>query len=220
MVAGLTIGLWAALPSDAPAQKHEKVALTLLGATLGSDAHNFSHALGDIINKNHPWLRMSVVETLGAVDNTKTMADLAPDKRKRYVAQSVDAVLSLALRGAGPFKKVGKITDWRVLCTLYNTASHFMTLDPNIKSPKDLIGKRIGMVPKGHGLSHTLIWVLDKCWGIKDKVKLIHMPMGMLKDALLDGTVDAVFDHWILGQGAMKKQPRWSIIRNVLHWID
>jgi len=35
-----------------------------------------------------------------------------------------------------------------------------------------------------------------------------------------DGTVDTIFEHWILGRGAQKKTPRWSIIRNVLHWVD
>jgi ABC-type amino acid transport substrate-binding protein len=33
-----------------------------------------------------------------------------------------------------------------------------------------------------------------------------------------DGTVDSLYKYWILGQDAAPKQPRWSIIRNVLHW--
>ena len=32
--------------------------------------------------------------------------------------------------------------------------------------------------------------------------------------------IDELFDHWILGRGAEEKKPRWSIIRDVLHWID
>jgi ABC-type amino acid transport substrate-binding protein len=32
--------------------------------------------------------------------------------------------------------------------------------------------------------------------------------------------VDELFDHWILGRGAEEKQPRWSVIRDVLHWVD
>jgi ABC-type amino acid transport substrate-binding protein len=35
-----------------------------------------------------------------------------------------------------------------------------------------------------------------------------------------DGTVDALYAHWILGKQASKRQPRWSIIHNVLHWMD
>jgi Na+/H+-dicarboxylate symporter/ABC-type amino acid transport substrate-binding protein len=33
-----------------------------------------------------------------------------------------------------------------------------------------------------------------------------------------DGTIDALYKYWILGQNAAPKGPRWSIIRNVLHW--
>jgi len=29
-----------------------------------------------------------------------------------------------------------------------------------------------------------------------------------------------IYNHWILGFGADEKEPRWSVIRNVLHWVD
>ena len=35
-----------------------------------------------------------------------------------------------------------------------------------------------------------------------------------------DGTIDALFDYWILGRNAAPTAPRWSVIRNVLHWVD
>jgi proton glutamate symport protein len=34
-----------------------------------------------------------------------------------------------------------------------------------------------------------------------------------------NGTIQALYDHWILGQDATPKQPHWSLIRNVLHWV-
>jgi Na+/H+-dicarboxylate symporter/ABC-type amino acid transport substrate-binding protein len=33
-----------------------------------------------------------------------------------------------------------------------------------------------------------------------------------------DGTLDALYDHWILGKDAEKRTPRWSVVRNALHW--
>ena len=33
-----------------------------------------------------------------------------------------------------------------------------------------------------------------------------------------DGTIDSLYKYWILGRDAAPKQPRWSIIRDVLHW--
>jgi ABC-type amino acid transport substrate-binding protein len=34
-----------------------------------------------------------------------------------------------------------------------------------------------------------------------------------------DGTIDGLFAHWILGQDSAPSEPRWSVIRNVLHWV-
>jgi len=33
------------------------------------------------------------------------------------------------------------------------------------------------------------------------------------------GTVQALYDKWILGKGAEKNSPRWSVIKDVLHWV-
>jgi Na+/H+-dicarboxylate symporter len=35
-----------------------------------------------------------------------------------------------------------------------------------------------------------------------------------------DGTIDTLFSHWILGEAAKKREPRWSVIRDVLGWIE
>jgi Na+/H+-dicarboxylate symporter/ABC-type amino acid transport substrate-binding protein len=35
------------------------------------------------------------------------------------------------------------------------------------------------------------------------------------------GTADQLYRHWMLGEAAQKQQPpRWSVIRNVLHWVN
>jgi ABC-type amino acid transport substrate-binding protein len=35
-----------------------------------------------------------------------------------------------------------------------------------------------------------------------------------------DGTMDEIYRHWILGQDTQPHQPRWSIMRDVLHWVE
>jgi ABC-type amino acid transport substrate-binding protein len=35
-----------------------------------------------------------------------------------------------------------------------------------------------------------------------------------------DGIIDDAYDHWILGKGTEKREPRWSVIRNVFGWVD
>ena len=35
-----------------------------------------------------------------------------------------------------------------------------------------------------------------------------------------DGTVDILTEHWIYGKETKTSQPRWSVIRDVLGWVD
>jgi ABC-type amino acid transport substrate-binding protein len=35
-----------------------------------------------------------------------------------------------------------------------------------------------------------------------------------------DGTIDALFAHWILGADSAARGPRWSVLRDVLHWVQ
>ncbi len=35
-----------------------------------------------------------------------------------------------------------------------------------------------------------------------------------------EGTVDDLYEYWMLGGASQQAQPRWSIIRDVLHWVD
>lgn len=34
------------------------------------------------------------------------------------------------------------------------------------------------------------------------------------------GTIDALFEYWILGSATERRGPRWSVIRDVLGWVD
>jgi Na+/H+-dicarboxylate symporter/ABC-type amino acid transport substrate-binding protein len=36
----------------------------------------------------------------------------------------------------------------------------------------------------------------------------------------LNGSVNRLFEHWIQGRGAESTEPRWSVIRNVLGWVN
>ena len=35
-----------------------------------------------------------------------------------------------------------------------------------------------------------------------------------------DGTTARLYERWILGHDAAPSGPRWSVIRDVLHWVD
>jgi ABC-type amino acid transport substrate-binding protein len=41
-----------------------------------------------------------------------------------------------------------------------------------------------------------------------------------IQTAIPLGVMDEAYQHWILGRETATHQPRWSIIRDVLHWVD
>jgi Na+/H+-dicarboxylate symporter/ABC-type amino acid transport substrate-binding protein len=43
---------------------------------------------------------------------------------------------------------------------------------------------------------------------------------GWVATHLQIGTFQRAYDHWILGEGAKQERPRWSVVRNVLHWEE
>lgn len=50
--------------------------------------------------------------------------------------------------------------------------------------------------------------------------ELVDFLNGWIELKRKDRTIENLYNHWILGQGADKEEPRWSVIRNVLHWVD
>jgi proton glutamate symport protein len=73
----------------------------------------------------------------------------------------------------------------------------------NLVVPKPTI-----FAPLGFGVARgnqSLAQTID-AWVIAEKAK---------------GTVDSVYRYWMLGEATRStKPPRWSVIRNVLHWVQ
>ena len=70
-----------------------------------------------------------------------------------------------------------------------------------------VVPKPTVFTPQGFAVARgnqALVQTLD-AWLIEEKAK---------------GTVDALYRYWMLGDAAQRvKPPRWSVIRNVLHWV-
>lgn len=70
-----------------------------------------------------------------------------------------------------------------------------------------VVPKPTVFTPQGFGVARgnqSLAQTID-AWIIEEKAK---------------GTVDALYRYWMLGEAARRvKPPRWSVIRNVLHWV-
>jgi len=47
-----------------------------------------------------------------------------------------------------------------------------------------------------------------------------HLINGWIELKQKNGTIDALSRHWFMGEHAVQHQPRWSIIRNLLGWVQ
>jgi ABC-type amino acid transport substrate-binding protein len=74
--------------------------------------------------------------------------------------------------------------------------------------------KFTAVVPEPHPVKVPLAYPVarrDEPW-----VTFVNMWIELKKR---DGTVDALYRHWVLGQDATSRKPRWSVVRDVLHWV-
>ena len=71
------------------------------------------------------------------------------------------------------------------------------------------------VVPSGKLIKAPLGYALPN-----DDAEWIRFVSLWVELSLKNGTVDSLFEHWIHGGGAEPEEPRWSIIRDVLHWVD
>jgi Na+/H+-dicarboxylate symporter/ABC-type amino acid transport substrate-binding protein len=71
------------------------------------------------------------------------------------------------------------------------------------------------VIPEGTRVRMPLAYPIagdDPAW-----IRFVNTWIDMKKR---DGFIDRLYDHWILGKDATPKPPRWSVMRDVLHWVD
>jgi len=174
--------------TKAPAAKapaHPPFEARLLSMTLGGAAYVLSFALGEIVNKSHPWLRISAAETRGPVPNLVTLAN-EPALRKNTFFFTQESSNSLARQGLPPFK--APYTGARAVAAFAETTVLLVTLDKNIKSKADLDGKRAMILTKGNPSAQLHEMLLADIWGLK--MKISNGTFDNIKDALQDGLAD------------------------------
>ena len=70
-------------------------------------------------------------------------------------------------------------------------------------------------IPQPDVLEAPLAYPLAR--GDQDMVDFINLWIDFKKK---DKTIARLYDYWVLGKNAVPESPRWSIIRNVLHWVQ
>jgi len=167
-----------------------KVDIGLISAPFGTGSYVLGSALEEISKKHHPWLRITHAESPGFVFNIRKL-DKEPALRKTLIVGSGSGVSGLAVAGEKPFDK--KYPPLKLISNYNLTAVWLATLDPNIKSIKDLAGKKValGRAPQ---INWTVQpeWIMRYGWDLpKGKVHIQYVGTKEAIDSLLDGTADA-----------------------------
>ena len=102
-------------------------------------------------------------------------------------------VMAYAWDGVRSFKDEGKITTFRTIAGLYAEAVQLVTTDPNIKSVKDLKGKKVSIGAPASGVYFNAIDVLEAAGLTEKDIVAQYQDFGQSADALKDGKIDAAF---------------------------
>lgn len=189
IVVGL-VGVWA-LSFNATAQARPEVKVPILISPLGSGPYLAWAVAQERARGWHPWLRPVSVETPGFTYNITYIAK-SPQLWKTHIYGSGSvAQWAAGLPWRPYFPERVPPEDYKILGVMGRTANFFLTLDPNIKTPRDFKGKRIGV-----GLITQNEWGMHQAmmletWGIRKELKsLNHLGTQPNIDALLDGRTD------------------------------
>ena len=103
-----------------------------------------------------------------------------------------DSIQYLLTDGAAPIGADLKGADAVIIASAMNQGIQRLMARPDIKSPQDLIGKKIGVTRVG-AASYNVLWIMLDMWGIPlEKVKVLQVGSSTAMLASLDkGGIDA-----------------------------
>lgn len=179
----------ACAPKEVTPPPHEPVTLEIYSNPFGNAGYVLSFALADIINKNSEWLRAVTIETPSAAANLQIL-QRSPEKSGVWVGYVNPLSLHYSTLGGAPFTlEKPFIMSVKAVSIAALIGAPFLTTNPNIKTPQDLIGKTVALEPVGSTEEFVPRFLLE-AWGVLNDVKIVTMGFGAQSDALIDGTID------------------------------
>ena len=156
------------------------------GGTAGT-YYGYGGVLGQYI-KNNAGINVTVVSTDGSKANIQGI-----DAGNYQLGTVQSDVMAYAWDGIRSFESEGKVDSFRTVAGLYAEAVQLLTMDPAIKSVKDLKGKAVSIGAPGSGVYFNAVDVLTAA-GLKETdIKAQYQSFADSADALKDGKIDAAF---------------------------
>ena len=180
-----------------------------------------------LLNKFHPWIT-GTARAIPAPEHLHLIDKLPPERKKFTLPIMPCTDFMYAWQAGGPpeHKYERKFTDLKFIAGKTIASPGIFTFDPDIKSPEDFIGKRIGVVRRE---SSNWIWtyaLLKDAWDIYDKVTLSYCqnPKEGI-DKILKGETDATmwgfFLRETINSNGFYSTPGLDVLEGKkIHWIN
>ena len=192
--------------------KQKPFELTISTIPAGFSSYIMGVALAEQINKNSKWLKAIATEGRGPAEHMKTLIR-KPEKRKKYLFFNTtwdiwEAKKQIGTYAGFPFN----YDEFRFVTLLGIAGNGLCTLDADIKSFNDLVGKK-AIFDSGRGKGREMAYggVLKSGGVPMDKIKFQYASGKAAADNLRDGLVDVVYTGHIL-----KKLPNVYGIRKLI----
>jgi uncharacterized protein len=176
--------------------QQKKVAFTAMSTPFGTPMYTQSVAFESVFKKAGSWVEWKAQETPGAmyivryiVENQKKMA---AGQVPQVGSVSSTGVLPFLVEGRPPFTKF-KIPTYKAGFSLPSFCTFFVTFNPNLKTLKDLEGKKVGIAEKSRPFQGSIALGPYFKKGLKNwgKIKWQFLGAANSKDALLNNKIDA-----------------------------
>ena len=156
------------------------------GGTAGT-YYGYGGILGNQI-KTSSGITVNVVSTDGSKANI-----LGIDAGNYQLGTVQSDVMAYAYAGTRSFETEGALDSFRVIGGLYAEAVQLVTMNPDIKSVKDLAGKKVSIGAAGSGVYFNAIDILAAAGLTEADIQPQYQSFADSADALKDGKIDAAF---------------------------
>ena len=133
---------------------------------------------------------------------------------------SADQKMAMEKKGPSWHAYVAPFSDLRFVGATVRLAHGLLTLDREINSVQDLVGKRIGLVMRPSSLRVLQEALLISVWDIYDQIIVKEYSPGEMSKALEQGEVDAIFLPVIRETKGKLLPINLDFNRRDLHWIS
>ncbi len=163
--------------------------LALLAGPFGTGSYALGNAIEQISKKANADVTVVASESPGLVFNVRKLGK-EPELKSTTFTPYTTGLGYLAVNGMKPFKE--KHPEAKLIANYLLGSVWLATFDSEIKSIKDLAGKRVAL-----GRPPQILWtvepelILKEGWGLHDKITIERLGTKPAAQALLDGKVDA-----------------------------